>query len=322
MNSQEASPGNVKEKLAKLCPYLGLLRDSQTALVFPTVSNLCYHAKPLASPNLEYQRSFCLNGKQHVQCPVFFRSKLAPLPPEISGMPANKPLFGKPVEMRILLPILLGCVVLILVGIGVIWLLTGHYGINGILSGQPGSTLSPSGELSLGSATLSITNIAITPNVDLSPIPDTDTPVATPSETGTPLPSQTPARIVISPLPIHTPIPCGSPKTWVIYIVQPGDSLYHLSQIDQVTVAELQQANCLGTSTILHTGQVLYVPPWAPIGPSPIPPTVMPPANTPTDTQVTIPPSDTPIPPTQPPVDTATQPPIPTDVPTDTLASP
>jgi len=322
MNNNDVSPDNVKEKQAKACPYLGLLQDSQTTLAFPSIANLCYHARPLVPPSLEYQRSFCLNGRQHTRCPVFIRSELAPLPPEISGKSANKPLFGKPIEMRIILPILLGCVVLILGVIGVVWLFTGHHGSNGTLSGQLDSSPSPSGENPLATATFSITIIPITPNVDVSAILNTDTPFATPSETETPISSQTPARVVITPPPIHTLVPCGSPNTWVVYFVQPGDSLYHLSQVYGVTVAKLQQANCLGSSTSLHTGQLLYVPPWAPIAPSPIPPTVVLPTNTPTDTQVYIPPSDTPIPPTQPPVDTATQPPIPTDIPTDTPVSP
>jgi len=115
-------------------------------------------------------------------------------------------------------------------------------------------------------------------------VPDTDTPVATPSESETPLPSQTSTTIGLTPLPFHTQVsPCGSPNTWVVYIVQPGDSLYHVSQIYGVTVAELQRANCLGSSTTLHTGQLLYVPPWAPIAPTPTTIIVVLPTTLPTD---------------------------------------
>lgn len=326
MNSNDISPDKVKEKQVKACPYLGLLQDSQTTLAFPSTSNLCYHAKPLVSPSLEYQRSFCLNGRQHTHCPVFIRRRLAPLPSEISGSHPSKPLFGKPIKKQVILPILLGCVVLILGVIGVLWLSNNHHGSTGALTGELGSPAPFSNEPPLSTATFLITNIPITPNLDESAITGTDTPLVTASETGTPLPTQTPTRIGITPVPVHTLVPCGSPNNWVVYIVQPGDSLFRISQIYGVTVAELQRANCLGTSTTLHTGQILYVPPWSPVAPSSTPPILVLPTstsiNTPTDTQVFIPPSDTPIPATQPPVDTDTPVPPATDVPTDTPVSP
>ncbi|MGD0751806.1 MAG: LysM peptidoglycan-binding domain-containing protein [Anaerolineales bacterium] len=125
--------------------------------------------------------------------------------------------------------------------------------------------------------------------------------------------------IDITPIPTQTKTSCGSPNTWVVYIVRPGDSLYHLSLVYGVTVADLQRANCLGTSSILHTGQLLYVPPTAPLAPSPTIPYVVIPTYTPTNTQVLIPPTDTA---TAPPVETATEIPIPTEVPIDTPTSP
>ena len=69
--------------------------------------------------------------------------------------------------------------------------------------------------------------------------------------------------LYLPPVPTATPIPCGAPSGWVIYIVKPGDTLYNISQLYNITVGELQRANCLNT-TIIHVGQKLYVPPWAP----------------------------------------------------------
>lgn len=119
---------------------------------------------------------------------------------------------------------------------------------------------------------------------------------------------------------------CGRPKGWVIYIVQPGDTLYRISLMAGTSVALLQKANCMGSSTLIRTGQSLFVPnlpiktatpmetrtpvstlptepPSAtvlPITPSvtPAPPTETrsPPTNTPN------PPTATPIPPTQTPL--------------------
>jgi len=318
MTSNESSTENIKEKPTKVCPYLGLLQDSQTTLAFPSPSNLCYHAKPLASPNLEYQREVCLTGRPHTLCPVFARSELAPLPPEISGSPAKKLSPVQPIDRRVLLLILLACVVLILGVLGMLWLFNGKHASITALSGYLASPTQTSGGLPLSTVTSSITDIAITPNLELSAIPDTETPSATTTETATPPTTQTATPIGLTLVPIHTLVPCGSPNTWVVYIVKAGDSLFHISQIYAITVAELQRANCLGSSTTLHTGQVLYVPPWAPIPPTATTIFVVIPTAVPTATQY-IPPTDTA---TQPPVDTATEPPVPTDIPTDTPVSP
>jgi LysM repeat protein len=135
--------------------------------------------------------------------------------------------------------------------------------------------------------------------------------------------------IVVPPLPTQTPVPCGPPNTWVTYLVMPGDTLYHISQLYGVTVGELQRANCMGTSTRLTTGQILYVPPWPPfiLSPTPWVYTFTP---IPTETQTIVPPSDTPVEsptdtpvvvPTDTPLPSDTPPPtdVPTEIPTDTL---
>jgi LysM repeat protein len=67
--------------------------------------------------------------------------------------------------------------------------------------------------------------------------------------------------IYVPPMPTQTPLSCGAPYGWIVYTVRPGDTLYRLSITYGITVAELQRANCLGSSTLLHTAQLLYVPP-------------------------------------------------------------
>jgi LysM repeat protein len=99
--------------------------------------------------------------------------------------------------------------------------------------------------------------------------------------------------INLPPLPTQTRIPCGAPRTWVIYIVQPGDTLYHLGQVYGIPYTVIQKANCLPNTTI-HIGQSLYVPPWATRTPSP---TIY--GSLPTDTPMdpwTETPTDTPTP--------------------------
>jgi LysM repeat protein len=74
--------------------------------------------------------------------------------------------------------------------------------------------------------------------------------------------------IYLPPVATQTPVPCALPLNWVVYYIQPGDTLYHLGQVYGIPYTEIQHANCL-TSTQIHIGQRLYVPPWAPHTPSP-----------------------------------------------------
>jgi LysM repeat protein len=55
--------------------------------------------------------------------------------------------------------------------------------------------------------------------------------------------------------------PCGPPAGWVIYYVQPGDTLYGIATMFGVSVNQLVNANCLN-STYVYSGQRLYVPPY------------------------------------------------------------
>ena len=90
---------------------------------------------------------------------------------------------------------------------------------------------------------------------------------------------------------------CGPPLSWVLYTVKSGDTLYKLSQMYQVSIAQLQEANCLGTSTLLRGGQQIYVPNVPPLQPSKtIKPTQKPPTSEPPTTESpVVPGTDEPI---------------------------
>ncbi len=106
--------------------------------------------------------------------------------------------------------------------------------------------------------------------------------------------------------PTITPIKCGAPSNWVIYIVQTGDTLFNIAQRVNSTVSQLKYANCL-TSDKIRTAQKILVP-YQP-APIPIPtiisPTVQPPSPTstlvptatPTDGNISIRPTPYPSPP-------------------------
>jgi LysM repeat protein len=95
---------------------------------------------------------------------------------------------------------------------------------------------------------------------------------------------------------------CGKPPGWVIYIVKPGDTLYRISILTGTSVSSLKRANCLGTSTIIHPGQNLYVPKQPGVSTKPtstltqVPPTRS--TDQPTSTKIPSTPTVTPVPPT------------------------
>ena len=303
MNANDPSTVPEKRNKAKACPYLGLLTDSQTTLSFPSAQNYCHNSNPIASPNLEYQQSFCLGGRQHRLCPVFTSPVAIPLPPDV-GAAGSKPL----IKTGSFLPVLLGSLVVILVVIGVVWAAIYFRKTGAVIpGGTPTITPTPT-----PTAIFLTTITVLYGDTSGSPPTSTDTPAPPIVSTAPPQTFQTPSLAYGSPIPSQTPVACGPPSAWIRYFVQPGDSLYRLSQAYGVTVAQLQSANCLGSSTLLHNGQAIYIPPWA-ATPYPTPPILTFPTDTPTDIPtetLQAVPTDTPIPPAS---DTPSG--IPTDTP-------
>jgi len=67
--------------------------------------------------------------------------------------------------------------------------------------------------------------------------------------------------LYVPPVPTVTVIPCGPPSSWIkAHSVKAGENLYRISLLYRTTVAQLQSANCMGSSTIIHVGQLLWVP--------------------------------------------------------------
>jgi LysM repeat protein len=123
------------------------------------------------------------------------------------------------------------------------------------------------------------------------------------------------SALYVPPLPTSTLVPCGAPPGWGLYMVMPGDTLYHISLLYRVTVTQLMQANCLYTSTI-NAGQVLRVP-NVPTSTAPASDTPFPTQSAPTATELPSstaqPATDTPVPATDTSVPTNTS--VPTDIP-------
>ena len=132
----------------------------------------------------------------------------------------------------------------------------------------------------------------------------TPTPTATDTATPTSEPTSTPrpARTAV-----QQPVCSGPPSSWVVYIVQRGDTLYSIATSRGTTVAELKSANCLD-SDLIRVGQRLNVPFVPTRVPSPTPP---PPATTEPPPATTEPPPAT----TEPPPATTEPPPATTEAP-------
>lgn len=122
-------------------------------------------------------------------------------------------------------------------------------------------------------------------------------PTLKPSRTATRRATATTAQN-LQPVNPTAAITCGVPLNWVIYIVQPGDTLISLARRTNTTISQLQAANCMGYSTLLYAGMNFYLP-YLPV---PEIPTWAPPSSTaapsatrsvPTQTSV---PSSTPVP--------------------------
>jgi LysM repeat protein len=90
----------------------------------------------------------------------------------------------------------------------------------------------------------------------------------TPSPPGA-TPTLEPAPAASSPTNLPQPTVCQPPPGWVVYTVQPGDTLYSLGLRTETSAEEIMAANCLASSLIL-SGQSLYLPYLPP------PPTVRP----------------------------------------------
>lgn len=87
------------------------------------------------------------------------------------------------------------------------------------------------------------------------------TATQTPTLTATPTPTLTPTKGK-RPRSTHTRVvaDCYIASGWALYTVQAGDTLYSIGQIFGMSAAQIQAGNCMGSNTLIHTGEQIYVP--------------------------------------------------------------
>jgi LysM repeat protein len=300
---------------SSICPYLGLRDDPSTVLDFPSEGNFCHRAQSVPAVGREYQRAVCLSA-DHVTCPLFLGAGEEALP---AAFTAPQPRSPQPARLLwVAVPVLL-----IIAGLALRALWRGLE-TRGFFSRVNDSE--ENGAFEPPSSTFPPEEASQESNSEYSPFQRWITP-------GSPNPSL---------------IPCKQPAGWIPYTVKPTDSLFRISLVYGVSIADLQMVNCLEVNTVLKPGQTIlvpgsptatvvlsptpsptstrrpYVPPSEPTrGSRPQPTQEPPPGQPPTNTPV--PPTEPPPPPTstQRPPPTATQPPPPTQInPTPTSAPP
>jgi hypothetical protein len=160
-------------------------------------------------------------------------------------------------------------------------------------------------------------------------VPVVSTP--TPVNQGSPTPTfelEVTQPLVLIPVtgPTATPIPpaeqqaaCDSHSNWVVYVVQAEDTLESISNIYEISLVELRRANCFEDSSLVQSGQGLFVPFDLLLSPTPTQRVLFSSLNTPSATPTKKPTRKPPAIPTSDPVQEIT--PIPS-IPTATLVPP
>jgi LysM repeat protein len=306
------------------CRHLGTPGDPKTCFGYPHPQNHCYAVEPAYPVRTEHQGRYCLSSA-HRRCRIYryFQWQSPQYNLEEAHLQTILELPWQPAPWLRSALAILGMVVLAALA---------------ILAVYRSPFFTPSlGRGSNSPAALQASSIPSTLSVTPSEIPTSPPPPAPTSEgdletlirtvtspeqvfPGVIQTSTNPVEAMpSSPEPTRTQAPsptssiCTHPGGWVVYTVQPGDTLFGLAQMTATTVDEIRRANCL-SGNLIDVGQQLYLP-WQPIRPGrptdtpPPKPTAVPTQSPPTVTQ--------PPPPTatQPPPPTATQPPPSTSTP-------
>ena len=151
------------------------------------------------------------------------------------------------------------------------------------------------------SMTIAATNTTFSTRTLMPSVTATIMSTSTPFPSATRIPTSTVGLVATIPVVTArasaTTVACGAPYGWINYYVVSGDTLFGIGTRYGVSVYQLQQANCLGSSVNIQVGTIVKVPNVATITPLVIPTAIqIQPSVPPTATAE--PPTNTSLPPT------------------------
>jgi LysM repeat protein len=223
------------QKKDRVCPYLGIRSDAGTALAYPSLSNCCFHAKPVYPIALYIQDTCCLSG-DYTQCEEFGREPGQSLPDHMRAKVHHEWKRKRAGWFWIVLSTFLITLVAL-----ALWQLAPA----GLLA-VPNSrkTITASVVSASGGTIQTLTHPIATATTVLIPGP-TATPVLIPSPT---------AR---TPHTLETPL--GLNNGFIIHKVQNGESLTSIANQYRTTIETLQASN-LSFPIPIRTGWVIVIP--------------------------------------------------------------
>ncbi len=226
MTNQTSDPNLLR---GKLCPFLGLDDDRETALSYPSVHNYCYHLKSASSVDLIQQRQFCLSNKYNT-CPIYTNENVIKAP---EGWGGKKILPLKPKPWMAWALVLIAIVVIVLVS----YLL-------GLFKKPPATAPV------LSSPTRTTIVVEANPTV----VPTITLAVSTAEPTITEVPTQ-PVEIV--PHMLETPFR-NTPQL-LVHQVKEGEGFIMLAEKYQTSVDAIKAINYAITDSLLYN-QILVIP--------------------------------------------------------------
>lgn len=231
MNSLTPTPDTEK-----ICPYLGLSFDPQTALAYPSSQNYCHHVTPSAAPGAAYQRQFCLE-LLHTQCDRYAEKSDNPIPAEFL-LGENTKSRWNPRFIRFLT---FGLLILVILS-GSIWLLINWTRQKPPVSQPEIQTTSP--------AVVAIVSPTLTKTIKPPP-----THTQLPSHTV--VPTSTPTLTPYLPHFLETPI--GNDRPFLMHRVEAGESLIKLAGLFNTTIDAIRSVN-INLQGLLWTDTVIVIP--------------------------------------------------------------
>ena len=206
-----------------VCPHLGLMHDAATHMNFPSIANQCRYSKKPKSPDLAYQRDYCLSGA-YGNCALQQTRRRLPKP---SGIRADLSSLGKTAWTAMVLVALVGIAVLFMsrASLSVVDL----FNTSGPLTGPVGISVSPTGTFS------PLTNTAIP--ITFTSAPTNDISAVTPASIETPEFFGSPHIYEV------TKLPPGASHGLLVHLVAPGETLELIAANYSTSVQAIMAVN-------------------------------------------------------------------------------